>query len=201
MLVHTRPPSVVRSSERQLVVPHGAVPSTHPTWTDTKVTDFAVNPGGIGPTGRGGPGVGSGVPVGNAGVGPDGVDTTVSVAWGLPLGVLDCGDDEQAASKPTTANAPSNVLISSVIRADWPESVARNKPSVPQGPLGLWPSRKVYGEPSPTRTDSGSTTEESWAKTIRRGSKSCRRSIQARIDGSPSRVPSRCASAAHSSAA
>src|SRR5450631_3717854 len=106
MLVHTRPPSVVRSSERQLVVPHGAVPSTHPTWTDTKVTDFAVNPGGIGPTGRGGPGVGSGVPVGNAGVGPDGVDTTgVSVVWGLPLAVLGCGDDAQAASKPTTANA------------------------------------------------------------------------------------------------
>jgi hypothetical protein len=71
------------------------------------------------------------------------------------------------------------------------EGVSGGRTGWPAGlPSPDTPSRKVYGEPSPTRTGSGSTTEESLAKTIRRGSKSCRRSIQARAGSLPLRLRS-----------
>ena len=109
MLLHERPPSVVRSSDRHAVAPQGAVPSTQPTSTDTKVTDCAAKPGGTGPTGRGGPGVGSGVAVVSCGLVADGMGTAgLSVARGLPP--LASGSDEHAVSRPTAAAVASAAL-------------------------------------------------------------------------------------------
>ena len=68
-----------------MVAMHGALPSTQPRLSDTKVTDFGTNPMGTGPIGSCGNGVGVGATVA-AGVGLGGD----KVACGVTLGVARC---------------------------------------------------------------------------------------------------------------
>jgi hypothetical protein len=132
-----RPAFEVRTSARQVPLPHGTLPSTHPISSETKVTELGSNPAGT--DACAGSGVGDGDALGD-GEG-SALGAVVTIADGDGLGLRDGvpAADEHAASSRTLPALPARRRVIRPVRVinarnaplDWAvtttDGVARNR--------------------------------------------------------------------------